>query len=66
MSEIPDDVIKAMELAAMDHWGYLSDDGIWLALAAAEAKGWKLVPRKPTPEMTGAMCQPAITTPWAD
>ena len=54
MNDIPDGVIKAMERAGMDHWGYLDDGGMQRAIAAAEALGYKLVPREPTPAMVDA------------
>lgn len=66
-NKIPDDVIEAMAKAAVDVSAEVSHMGVWAdisadtksillaeqraALAAAEAMGWKLVPREPTEEM---------------
>lgn len=50
---IPNDVIEAMSAAllpALDR-GASGPDALDAALAAAEAMGWKLVPREPSGEM---------------
>lgn len=69
-NKIPDDVIEAMAKAAVDVSAEVSHMGVWAdisadtksillaeqraALAAAEAMGWKLVPREPTQDMDQA------------
>lgn len=59
MTTIPDDVIEAMVVSYYDQPGDDTEAGWHIeamraALAAAEAKGWKLVPREPNEDMTGA------------
>lgn len=59
MTTVPDDVIEAMVVSYYDQPGDDTEAGWHIeamraALAAAEAKGWKLVPREPTGAMLKA------------